>query len=179
MRRINLFLVIGIAVTFVLHSVGGALKLFGGDAQSLKPVAVVCVVLICLHTLAGIYLTVKTCVSLHRSGRGYFRNNLMFWARRISGLTIIIPLIMHIMIFQGTGDEAYRLVYFNTGRLISQILLLVSLALHVMINVKPMLISTGVRNTKAFSGDIWFILSVLLLFLCAGFFVYYLRWAAV
>ena len=111
-----------------------------------------------------------------RLSSSYFRENKLFWTRRITGFVLIIPLLMHLLIFSGTGDEAYRLVFFHSGRLISQILLIAALALHILTNIRPALIGLGIKAGRLLSADICFVLSVVLLLCCCAFCVYYLRW---
>ena len=178
MRRLNLFLVVGMLVTFLAHAVMGALQLSGANANTLKPLAWVCVGLTAAHIVVSAVLTVQTLYACKKSGTGYFRNNRMFWAKRITGLTIVIPLVMHLMIFHSAGEDAFRLQVFTAGRMISQILLVVTIALHVLINIKPLLTGFGVKEHRMFAGDIIFVLSIILLLLAAAFAVYYLRWTA-
>lgn len=178
MRKLNLFIVVGMLVTFLVHAVMGALQLSGANANTLKSLAWVCVGLITAHIVVSVVLTIQTLYACKKSGTGYFRNNLMFWAKRITGFTIVIPLVMHLMIFHSESGDAFRLQVFTSGRMISQILLVVTIALHVMINIKPLLTGFGVKENRAFAGDIIFVLSVVLLLLAAAFVVYYLRWTA-
>ncbi len=178
MRRLNTFLVIGIILSFILHSLSGSIRLLGADAGSPKITAVICIILVTFHVIITSALTVKTINSIRKSGKNYFRENIPFWTRRISGFALLIPLVIHLLIFKGTGDEAYRLVFFHTGRLISQILLIACLALHIITNLRPMLIGMGLKDRGLLSADIGFVLSVVLLFCCCAFCVYCLRWMA-
>ena len=179
MRKLNMFLVIGMIVTFLAHAIMGSVQLFGADANTLKGIAWTSVALIVAHMIVTTILTVETLHARRKSGAGYFKNNLLFWTRRISGFTIIIPLLMHLVIFRASNADAYRLQVFTTGKLISQILLVAAIALHVITNIKPVLISFGIRGLKSYFTDILFILSILLLFFAAAFAVYYLRWMTV
>lgn len=178
MRKLNMFLVVGMLVTFLAHAVMGALQLSGANTNTLKPLAWVCVGLITAHIVVSAGLTIQTLYACKKSGTGYFRNNLMFWAKRITGLAIVIPLVMHLMIFHSESGDAFRLQVFTSGRMISQILFVAAIALHVLLNIKPLLTGFGVKENRAFSGDIIFVLSVVLLLLAAAFVVYYLRWTA-
>ncbi len=179
MRRLNMFLVIGILLTFLAHSIMGAMVLIGAKADALKPLARVCVALIGAHALISGILTYRTLHARRLSGAGYFKDNLMFWTRRLTGLTILIPLIMHLFIFHASNAEAYRLTAFTTGRMISQILLVATLGVHILTNVRPVMISLGVRTGRGVRADILFVLSVVLLLLAIAFFIYYLRWMRV
>ena len=179
MRKLNMFLVLGMLLTFAAHGVMGSMRLFGADAPTLKAAAWACVCFICAHIIVTSVLMLQTLRARRLSGAGYFRDNLMFWARRISGFAILIPLVMHIAVFHPSNAGAFRLSAFTTGRLISQIMLVVFIAFHVLTNIEPMLISFGVKKTKAFSHDIMLVISVVLLAAAAAFAVYYARWAAV
>ena len=178
MRKLNMFLVVGMLVTFLAHAVMGALQLSGANTNTLKPLAWVCVGLMTAHIVVSAGLTIQTLYACKKSGTGYFRNNLMFWAKRITGLAIVIPLVMHLMIFHSESGDAFRLQVFTSGRMISQILFVAAIALHVLLNIKPLLTGFGVKENRAFSGDIIFVLSVVLLLLAAAFVVYCLRWTA-
>ena len=179
MRKANMAAVAGMLVTFLLHGIFGSIRLLGGSADTLKIVARVCVGFVMVHVILTGIMTAQTLIAWRKSGTGYFRQNKLFWARRISGFAIIIPLIMHIVIFSPSNKDVIRLSVFTTGRLISQVLLVLSIALHVITNVKPALITLGIRNLKKFAFDILFVLSVLMLFFAIAFLIYYLRWIAV
>ena len=86
---------------------------------------------------------------------------------------------MHLVFFRSANADVYRLQVFTAGRMISQILLVLAIALHVLTNIRPALIGLGVKDTKAFAVDLLLVLSVLLLMFAAAFAVYYVRWAAV
>ncbi len=179
MRKLNMFLVIGILATFLAHSIMGAMRLMGGGADALKIVAWACVGLIGTHVIVTGVMTWRTLRAMRRAGAGYFRDNLMFWARRISGFAMLIPLIMHFAIFSAASEGAYRLKAFTTGRLVSQLLLILCMALHIITNVRPMLIGMGVQPKKALRADILLVLSAVLLCLGAAFLIYYVRWMRV
>lgn len=178
MRRLNIFIVAAIFISFAAHAVMGALRLYGSDANALPVMAFVCAGLIGVHVVVTTILTCQTLKARRLSGAGYFRHNLLFWARRISGFTILIPLVMHIIIMSGSHDGAFRLLEFNGGRLASQIIFIVTLGFHILTNIQPALISLGIRSVKAFSADILFLISVILLFAAGAFCVYYFRWMA-
>ena len=63
--------------------------------------------------------------------------------------------------------------------MIAQVLFVLSIALHVLTNVRPMLISLGIRPLKRYVPDILIVLSIVLLVFIAAFIIYYLRWKAI
>jgi hypothetical protein len=54
--------------------------------------------------------------------------------------------------------------------------MVISIAVHVITNVKPSLISLGIRSLREYAVDILLVMSLLLLIAGAAFVVYYLRW---
>ena len=176
MRKWNAILTAAIMLLFLLHAILGGFQLFGVGATALKAVAWAALVLVAAHTLIGVKLTADSIKVWKKTGAGYFRQNKLFWARRVSGFAVMVLLVFHMTAFGYSNGGAYRLRWFTDFKLATQILLIVTLAVHVLMNVRPMLISFGVRGLKKYVGDILFVLSVLLLFMAAAFIVYYLRW---
>lgn len=180
MRKWNAVLSAVTLVLFLFHAIGGALGLMslnsGGKSlmSVLSWVLVGCVV---LHALIGIKLTIDTCRACKKSGVSYFRENKLFWARRVSGLAIFLFIFFHVMLFMGREvNGAYRLNYFGTAQFVMQLLLVLSIAVHVLTNVKPSLIAFGIKSLKEYAVDLLIALSVLFIFMGAAFFVYYMRW---
>ena len=176
MRKLNAVLTAAILVLFLVHAILGGFQLLGVGSTAVKAAAWVCTALIGVHTVLGVKLTADTLRVRKRTGVGYFRENTLFWARRVSGFAVMVLLVFHMTAFGDNSGAQYRLQWFDTVKLVTQILLVAALALHILSNVRPMLISFGVRSLRERAGDILFILSVLLLFMAAAFIVYFLRW---
>ena len=176
MRKWNAILTAAILALFLLHAILGGFQLLGVGNTALKAIAWTATALILAHTILGVKLTADSLRVWKRTGVSYFKQNKLFWARRVSGLAVMILLAFHVTAFGASNGGAYRLKEFTSLRLAVQLLLVAALALHVLMNVKPMLISFGVKSFRDWVGDVWFVLSVLLLFMAAAFVVYYLRW---
>ena len=178
MRKLNGILTAVILVLFLIHGIEGVFQMMGLRPASgfMKAIAWVMMGLIAIHTLIGIKYTADTIQVWRRTGTGYFRENKLFWARRISGFAIMLLLVFHVTAFGDNSGEAYRLAYFGMAKLGCQLLLVLSIAVHVISNVRPMLISFGIRSLKERVPDILTVLSLVLLFMAAGFVIYYLRW---
>ena len=120
MRKYNAVLSMGILVLFLVHAIAGGLQMAGflpGGSQVMKVLAWVMLGLIAVHIVIGCKLTADTLRAIKRSGASYFKENQLFWTRRISGFTILIPLVMHLFIFRESNAEAYRLqVFTEIGR---------------------------------------------------------------
>ena len=83
---------------------------------------------------------------------------------------------VHLEIFGKGGGDPVRLSLFEVPQLITQILLVLSLVLHIITNIRPLMISLGMKSYKELVLDLALILSIILLFAGAGFTVYYFRW---
>ena len=89
----------------------------------------------------------------------------------------MIFILFHVLIFLGKEENGiYRLHYFGILQLISQILLVISIAVHVLTNIKPLMLAAGTKSYAKILTDILFILSVILILSGIGFVIYYLRW---
>ena len=178
MRRLNAVLTACIMVLFLFHAVMGAFQLLGTGSNTVRVLGWVTLVLTALHALIGIKLTADTLRTQKQAGASYPKENRLFWARRISGFILIALIALHVGAFSSSASGAYRLLPFGRFKLAVQLLLVLTLALHVLSNVKPMLISFGIRRFEERSGDILFVLALLLLFMTAALVFYYFRWNA-
>jgi len=176
MRKWNAVLTVVILILFLLHAVFGSLQMLGVGNTALKELSWVTAGLIMVHTLMGLKLTLETVKAQRQTGVFYWRENKLFWARRISGLAILLLLFCHVTAFGYTKDGAYRLFWFTAGKLTVQLLLLLAVGVHILTNVKPLLIAFGQKSLRGWLFDILVVLSILLLFMAAAFVVYYLRW---
>ena len=89
----------------------------------------------------------------------------------------MIFIVCHLLIF--TVQEkagAVRLHPFGPAELATQLLLVASVAVHVLTNIKPLLIAMGARGMRELFTDILFVLTLLLLFMGAAFVIYLIRW---
>ena len=104
MRRINSLLTLLILVLFLLHGIFGAFQLFGIGATALKGLARAALTLTVVHALIGVKLTYDSIRVWRKTGAAYFRENRMFWTRRISGLAVLVLLVFHMLAFSATGS---------------------------------------------------------------------------
>ncbi len=176
MRKWNAVITVLIMIFFLIHGIMGAFQLFGIGSDALKTLAWIAVGLLGIHTVIGIILTAESIRVWKKTGTGYFRQNLLFWARRLSGFAVLILMTFHMTSFGYQTEAGYRLREFNSLRLAANLLLVFSLLVHIISNVRPVLIALGSRRLKKWAGDILLILSVLLLVMAVSMIIYYLRW---
>ena len=176
MRRFNAILTAVILVLFIVHAVLGSLTMVDAAMILTKHLARLILMLIAAHMVLGCILTARAIKTWKMTKAPYFKENTLFWARRISGIAIMILLVFHMLSFMSTTAEIFTLPYFGGAYLAANILLVVSIAVHTITNVKPVLISFGIRKLKPRAGTILFVLSVLLLLFIIAFIIYYFRW---
>ena len=179
MRKWNAVLSVCILLLFLVHMIAGGFQLAGvlpGGSRWLKITAWVMTALVAVHAVIGIKLTVDTCIAGKKAGVSYLRENRLFWVRRVSGFAILLLLMSHLLIFMNTGGEIVRLHLFAGAQLTSQLLLAAAAAVHVLSNIRPLMLGLGMRSFREFLADLLLILAVLLLLAGLAFFVYYLRW---
>lgn len=176
MRKINTILSVLLLVIFMLHGLMGSFMLLGIGSSAGKILAWVGVAVLAAHTVIGVILTINTLKISKNAGNSYLKQNAVFCARRASGLAILILMFFHIGLFGGVQDGIYILFPFTTVKLITQLLLVAALFIHLFINIRPLLVSLGIISYKERRGDIYLILSVLLLFSAGAVIIYYIGW---
>lgn len=173
MRKLNTILSVLLLAIFLLHGVLGGFMLLGIGHTVGKMLTWAGCALLALHTTIGLYLTGQT---FRAGGTSYAARNALFWARRASGLAILCFLYFHIGAFGGLVGHTYVLFPFTAAKLAAQLGLVVSLGLHIWINIRPLLVALGVISYKERRGDIELILSVLLVFMAGSVITYYIGW---
>lgn len=174
MRKLNTILSVLLFVIFLLHGVLGSFVLIGVGEIAGKMLAHIGMILLVLHLCIGVRLTIQTFQT--KSGWAYSKQNALFWTRRASGLAILILAFFHMGIFSSVEEGWYILTPFTTVKLLTQLLLVAALFVHLFVNVRPMLISLGVIEYKERRGDLFLLLSILLLFMAGSIVLYYIRW---
>lgn len=179
MRKINAFLTFAIILMLLVHMGIGSLNLFEISYVMAKWLARVTITLVAFHMVLSCILTIKSLKVMKKTGAPYFRENTLFWGRRISGLAFMILIPFHMFSFGHTENGKYVLDFFSPLKLALSLLFLLLLSFHTISNVKPVLISLGIRKLKRRTGDIIFIVSLILLVSTVAFIVYFLKWNSI
>lgn len=178
LRKINAFVGLALILLFLIHAIAGGYQMAGilaGGNQVLTVLAWIMVILAAVHILIGVILTVQTVRASKKSGKFYGKENAAFVVRRVSGFAMLIFLIAHIVIFYGNHSSGYRLNLFEGPQLVLSILLVVSLGVHILSNIRPLFISFGIDKAKR-RTDVLIILVAILAFCVIMFVLYYYRW---
>ena len=183
MRRANSFITIGIIALFLFHMIYGCFVLIGwirGGSVIFKFLSYLMALLIFIHIVISCILSVQTVRASRRAGAFYLKDNMLFMIRRISGFALVIFMLDHVFLFRGRyAGGTYLLNDFTAAGLITQILLVVSLIVHLSANITPLRIALGITDKRNTKTDVIAVLSVLLLLSAIAFVVYYFRFISV
>lgn len=179
LRKVNAIVAGAMVVCLFIHAVGNAFQLIGIGTVVPRALAYVLLAAAIVHLLIGIVLTVDTVRTQKAPGASYFGLNKRFWVSRISGLAIAVFIICHIVIFGhfGPSDGSFRLSFFGQIQLVLSLLLVASLAVHILSGLQPLSISLGLSGPRARAVDVGIVVCILLVFLAIAFFIYFSRWS--
>ena len=173
MRKLNAIVSLLLIILFLIHTIAGSfqmMKIIPGGNEMMKNLSYFMLFLIGVHILIGIKLTIDSVKIGRKSGKFYFRENAVFWTRRITGFTMVVLIICHVALFTSNG-MVFRLNDFNEVQLVLSILLVLALA-----NIRPLLISFGISGFRLYVKDILLVLAIISLLGAFAFVIYYLRW---
>lgn len=178
MRKYNTVISILIIILFLIHAIAGSFKLLGivqGGSPILRIISFTMLILIIAHILIGIKLTIDSIKIGRKSGKFYLRENALFWTRRVTGFAMILLIICHVIMFTNRG-EVFRLNSFKEVQLVLSVIFVLTLLVHLLTNIKPLLISFGISGIRIYIKDILLVLAIILLISTFAFVIYYLRW---
>lgn len=115
MRKWNTILSVLMLLIFMIHGIMGSFMLNGVGSSAGKLLAWIGVGILVVHTVIGVILTVQSLQTAKQSGKMYLKQNAIFWARRASGLAILILLFFHIGLFGKVQNGTYILFPFTTN----------------------------------------------------------------
>jgi len=179
MRQANAILSAVMLALFLFHGVGNAFELLLVGGPTSKYLARALLTLALVHAVLGVVLTVATVKVQRQAGTSYVRLNSRFWAVRASGVAIAVFIAFHMMTFLQVSDGPYRLREFGAFELATNVGLVLSMAVHVLTNVRPLAVSLGIGAPRSRAADLALVLSVLLLFMAVAFVVYFVYWSVV
>jgi succinate dehydrogenase hydrophobic anchor subunit len=180
LRKVNTVLSVVMMALFLLHGVGNAFLVMSFGRPTAKALARAIVALAVVHGIIGVGLTVPTVRAMRESGTSYGLLNARFWAVRASGVAIAVFVALHMAVFlQVGGGGPYRLKEYGVFELAVNICLVLSVAVHVLCNARPLVIALGMSAPRSRAADFAFALALLLLLMGVSFVVYFVRWIVI
>lgn len=135
MRKWNTILSVLMLLIFMIHGIMGSFMLNGVGSSAGKLLAWIGVGILVVHTVIGVILTVQSLQTAKQSGKMYLKQNAIFWARRASGLAILILLFFHIGLFGKVQNGTYILFPFTTVKMVTQLLFVAAIIVYVQYNI--------------------------------------------
>lgn len=196
--KLNVFVVVLMLLLFLTHGIMASMStlgILGNYGTSLSGIAFY---LMFVHIFLTILRTIQMFVPEMRSRKEFFsyckknggykkglqsmfvdanlrtklkNQSTNFWVTRFSGAVFLILVYVH-KTWVGFGASIGVPGYIMYAL---QVLLITSLGVHVLFNLKPLFSKVGIRNTKIILPMTKAILSVVLIFIMYGLAVYYFR----
>lgn len=179
LRAVNAVVSALMTALFLFHAVGNAFQMMGVGTPLSKVLSWALVGLCGIHSAIGVVLTADTVRAQREARVSYPVLNKRFWIVRASGFAIAALMVAHVAIFLKPAGAVVRLSFFGRLQLVLSLLLVLALAIHVLANMEPLMISLGIPLPGARAADLVLALSVMLALMAVGFVVYYLRWSVV
>jgi|GEM_PF-5799615 len=132
MRKLNTITTILIAVCFLVYVLEGVYLLVSGADTMIggRYVMDVILTITTMHVLVGFILSFNVIEAIRRTGFLYVKENASYWVRRISAV------LMLVFLFCQKLNEVFPLLY------------VLSVVIHMVASVKPVLIEMGIKNYK-------------------------------
>lgn len=137
MRKLNTILSVLMLLIFMIHGIMGSFMLVGVGSSAGKVLAWIGVAILVVHTAIGILLTVRSLRTAKQAGQKYLKQNNIFWARRASGLAILILLFFHIRLVWKSAERNIYSIPFYDGQNGNPALFVAAFFVHVFINIRP------------------------------------------
>ena len=86
MRKLNAIVSLLLIILFLIHTIAGSfqmMKIIPGGNELMKDLSYFMLFMIGVHILIGTKLTIDSVKIGKKSGKFYFRENAVFWTRRI------------------------------------------------------------------------------------------------
>lgn len=176
MRKWNNLLARVIILLFLFHALMGSLMLLGISTISWKPLSWLLLSVVSVHGIFGIISTIPAIKTARKTGKWFFKENAAFWTKRISGIAIMLLLSLHITAYTTSVNGKFFLQEFTMGRLAAQILLILSIFIHLMVSIRSMLIAKGTIKFKERTVDWMLVLSIMMIFFTIAVVAYYVQW---
>ena len=144
-RKLNAIVSALLMISFVAHGITNGLYLVGVLPEPIKGIAHITELICWIHIVIGVFLTAQGIIASARSGALYPSLNRRYLAVRISGILIAVLMLQHVIGASHAVDHS--VVPMNA--LVSDLLLVVSIAVHVACNIRPQFMSLGLPSESA------------------------------
>ena len=146
------------------HLIFGGMYLFGVGNGVIRPLAISMLVLTIIHAIISMIVTIRAEKAGFKTNARYNKENSEFWQRRVSGVLILVFALMHAYILSKNEQGIRRIVSLPKIFEFTTPALIISVYFHILSNIRPLLISLGVRNIEKKERIIKVILTIITIF---------------
>ena len=164
MRRINTILVLMILALFADHAIFASLHSIGVGNGVIKAMAHSMLGLVLIHAAVSLIVTVKAEKAGITTKARYNKENREFWNRRVTGVLILVLGVTHAYLMNRNERGIPRIAFAPKIFELTTPLLVITIYLHIMTNIRSLLISLGIRNIDRNEKIIKAITSVVMAF---------------
>ena len=162
---------------FLLHAIFGSLEFVGVWSKTIQTLTMVFAFiflgLFAVHAAIGMILGYRSIDNIDKTKTPYFRENKTFWIRWFSGVALTFTAIGHVIIFLGLMFNWWLMPNVMTLMLIVDILLGISLLVHLLSSMQSFLIDWGIIMNKVASVAIVICVVLLCVYLITSFVIFY------
>lgn len=176
MRNVNKYITPIMILFFLLHAFFGTLEYIGLYNKFVHKAtilfATLFIILILVHAIFGIIFAIKGYKNINKTKTYYLKANKYFYIKTISGILMIIFIIFHIILFTLININFELAKPLNVPSLIINLLLYISIFIHLIVSIKPMMISLGIDN-KIFKIILQSFFTLFFIYLIASNIIYF------
>lgn len=166
LEKINGIIAIFLIIIILIHSIVGAYILLKLGYVNLNTLSWIGFYLCIIHAIMGIILTIPTIKSSYYSKKLYFKENSLFWIRRISGYGLLILLFLHYGLWGSYVNGNYVFFPFTAYSLIIELSFVLLFCIHLITNIQPLFLSFGIiKHKKIKKVSIWILIVLSIIFL--------------
>lgn len=126
----------------IVHLVMGSVTLLTPVFLINKPFVTVFFVLVCLHAVISLARMLRK--GWARGRFSYPKENWIYWVRVLSGLAIVVLALIHTTLWVVHTPFGVVLRDFGGPSLLAQLLFVAALAVHILLNIRPLLLDSAV-----------------------------------
>jgi len=150
MRNFNKYITPLMIILFLLHSFFASLEYLGlynnFIHMSTSIFAIIFSIFVILHAIVGIIFAIKGFKNVNRTKTYYIKANKYYYIKIISGILMIIFIIFHMVLFIQINKNYQLAKTLNIPLLIINIFLYLSMLIHLLVSIKPFMITWGIDN---------------------------------
>ena len=172
-QKFHTILAWALLLLLAVHAALGCVALLTPVFLMQKGLAYLLLALLCIHMGLALWKTLRG--KRPRMLFAYFWENRLYWLRVFSGIAIFVLVLIHRTLWTIHTPFGVLLRDFEWPSLLVQGLLTAALAVHICINLRPLLVDSGVEQSARARRRIGLLILLLALAALAGAVWYFVR----